>query len=78
MTSPSIDWKAVRTRLSDGRAELFDRFLENPTDMRLAREIRLLDDRMAECTERLERERKRRHATERPYSPVKEPRESLD
>ncbi len=60
MASPSIDWKAVRMELGVRRTELFDRFLKNPTDMHLAREIRLLDDRMAECDERLERERKRR------------------
>jgi hypothetical protein len=62
MASPSIDWKAVRAQLSARRTELFDRFLQNPADMRLVREIKLLDDRMAECNERLERlerERKR-------------------
>lgn len=59
MASPSIDWKAVRARLSVRRTELFDRFLQNPSDMRLVREIKLLDDQMAECVERLERERKR-------------------
>jgi hypothetical protein len=59
MAPTSVDWKAVRTQLSARRKELFDRFLKNPSNMHLAREIRLLDDRMAECNERLERERKR-------------------
>ncbi len=55
----SIDWKNVRKELAVRRMELFDRFVKNPADVRLASEIRLLDEKLLECTEHMEREGKR-------------------
>jgi hypothetical protein len=59
MVSTSIDWSAVRKNLASERAELYERFLRNPEDIRLAIEIKHLDDQMLDCSEHMEHERRR-------------------
>jgi hypothetical protein len=54
----AINWKSVRIELGAQRQELFKTFLKNPADIRLAKEIRLLDEQLLKCSERMERERK--------------------
>jgi len=36
------------------RKPLFTRYLKNPNDIRLAVELKHIDDQIAECTERME------------------------
>jgi hypothetical protein len=56
----AINWKSVRVELRAKREELFESFLKNPADIRLAKEIRLLDEQLLKCSEHMERERKPR------------------
>ena len=58
MLPPSTDWKRLRVELAARRSELFKRFVRNPADIRLAGEIRLLDDQILECSEHMESERR--------------------
>ena len=58
MLSTSVDWKAKRDQLKAKRDPLFERYLKTPNDTRLALEIKLLDDKVAECNEQLQKERK--------------------
>ena len=48
------DWKSKREELKAKRKPLFTRFLKNPNDVRLALELKHIDDQIAECTERME------------------------
>jgi len=59
MATSSIDWQSVRERLLDQRKELFDSLLRNPAKIRLAAEIRQLDDELQVCSEHIERDRRR-------------------
>jgi hypothetical protein len=51
MLATSVDWKKVRQELRARRAEAFDRFEKNPGNIRLAIEIKLLDDEILDCAE---------------------------
>ena len=51
MAGISIDWRNVRRELRDERKTLFERFVENPANVRLAEEIKQLDDRILQCRE---------------------------
>jgi len=53
----SVDWKKVREQLKAKRNELFHRFERSPGDIRLAIEIKILDDEMWDCSEHLQGER---------------------
>jgi hypothetical protein len=55
-TATSVDWQKVRQELKVRRTQLFDRLVKNPGDVCLAIEIKMLDDRILECAERLQRE----------------------
>jgi hypothetical protein len=57
MLATTVDWKKVRQELKAKRTEIFDRFVKNPADIRLAIEIRILDDEMVDCSKHLQRER---------------------
>jgi len=57
-SAKSVDWEKVRQELKTLRNERFERFVKNPGEIRLAIEIRMLDDEMWECSEHLKRERK--------------------
>jgi len=57
----AIDEKGKRDKLKAKRNLLFERFLKNPLDTRLALEIKIIDDQVAECTDQMERKRGRRN-----------------
>ena len=50
-TPASIDWKQVRKELSDERTKLFNRFVAEPANIRLAVTIRKSDEQILRCTE---------------------------
>ena len=47
-------WKRKREDLRNRRTPLFKRYQKSPCDLRLALEIRAIDDQIAECTQRIE------------------------
>jgi len=49
-----VNWKSRREDLKAKRKPLFARYLKNPNDIRMALELKHIDDRIAECTERME------------------------
>jgi hypothetical protein len=49
-------WKRKREDLHSRRTPLFKKFERNPGDLRLALEIKTIDDQIAECTQQMERE----------------------
>jgi hypothetical protein len=51
MADISIDWRSVRKELTEERARLFERFVEDPANICLAEEIKQLDDRILQCRE---------------------------
>jgi hypothetical protein len=57
MQTPAIDKKKIRDQLKTKRNLLFDEFSKNPVNARLAIEIRLIDDQVAELTEHLVQQR---------------------
>jgi hypothetical protein len=59
-------WKKKRDDLKTRRNSLFATYTKRPHDFHLAREIKALDDEIAECTQHMEKER---HA-ERAASPA--------
>jgi hypothetical protein len=60
VTAP-VDWKTKREELRAERDRLFERYLKRPNEIRLALEIKLLDDQVAECNEQRQRERRTRN-----------------
>lgn len=54
MVATSVDWKSKREELKAKRKPLFTRYVKNPTDIRMALELKHIDDQIAECTERME------------------------
>jgi hypothetical protein len=59
MTARAGVWKRKRQALQDKRTPLFKRYERSPNDLRLALEIKALDDQIAECTRQLARENER-------------------
>jgi len=57
-TAPVVDWQAVREKLAARRKELFEQLLQHPEEIRLAAEIRHLDDELVVCSDHLQRERR--------------------
>jgi hypothetical protein len=53
MLATPVDWKSKREELKAKREPLFKRYLKNAGDTRLALEIKLIDDQIAECTEHM-------------------------
>lgn len=49
MLEPTIEEKQKREDLKAERNQLFERYLKHPMDTRLAREIKLMDDQLAEA-----------------------------
>jgi hypothetical protein len=49
-------WKRKREDLKKRRTPLFKRYEKSPNDLRLALEIKMIDDQIAECTQQMERE----------------------
>jgi hypothetical protein len=56
MTARAGVWKRKREDLQNRRTPLFKRYERNPSDFRLALEIKTIDDRIAECAQQMERE----------------------
>lgn len=61
MQKPGIDEKKVRDQLKQERNLLVETYLKNPMQTHLAIEIKSIDDRIAELTEHLDRQKKSRH-----------------
>ena len=61
MQKPAVDKKKVRDQLKQERNLLVETYLKNPMQTRLAIEIKFIDDRVAELTEHLDRQKKSRH-----------------
>lgn len=57
MLSTAVNWKSKRDELRSKRRPLFKRYEESPADYRLALEIKLIDDQIAECTKQMVEER---------------------
>lgn len=59
MTQATLgEWKSKRDKLKAERDLLFERYLKRPHDIGMAREIKKMDDEIAECTDRLRQPRK--------------------
>ena len=61
MQETAIDAKKKREKLTAKRNLLFARFLENPSDTRLALEIKIIDDQVAECVKQMQQQREKRN-----------------
>ena len=51
-------WKKKRDDLKDKRNALFETYSKDPQNFHLAREIKALDDEIADCTQHVEQERR--------------------
>ncbi len=60
-------WKKKRDDLKTKRNSLFAAYTRDPQNISLAREIKALDDEIADCTQHVEQERR---AEQRAASPV--------
>jgi hypothetical protein len=60
-------WKKKRDDLKDKRNALFETYTKDPQNFHLAREIKALDDEIADCTQHVEQERR---AEQRAASPI--------
>jgi len=56
MTARAGVWKRKREDLKKRRTPLFKRYEKSPNDLRLALEIKVIDDQIAECTQQMELE----------------------
>jgi hypothetical protein len=54
MTARAGIWKRKREDLQNRRTPLFKRYEQSPNDLRLALEIKNIDDQIAECTQQIE------------------------
>ena len=52
-------WKRKREDLKNRRTALFKRYEKSPGELRLALEIKSIDDEIAECTQQIECENRR-------------------
>jgi hypothetical protein len=52
-------WKRKREDLKNRRTALFKRYEKSPGELRLALEIKSIDDEIAECTQQIECESRR-------------------
>ncbi len=60
-------WKKKRDDLKTKRNSLFSIYTKDPQNISLAREIKVLDDEIADCTQHVEQERR---AEQRAASPA--------
>jgi hypothetical protein len=51
-------WKKKRDDLKNKRNSLFETYTKDPQNFHLAREIKALDDEIADCTQHVEQERR--------------------
>ena len=59
MTARAGVWKRKREDLKKRRTALFKRYEKSPGELRLALEIKRIDDQIAECTQQIECENRR-------------------
>lgn len=59
MTALAGVWKRKREDLRNRRVPLFKRYQRNPNDLRLALEIKSIDDQIAECTQQMQLENRK-------------------
>jgi hypothetical protein len=67
MSAAAGVWKKKRDDLKDKRNALFETYTKDPQNFHLAREIKALDDEIADCTQHVEQERR---AEQRASSPI--------
>jgi len=67
MVATASVWKKKRDDLKSKRNSLFDTYTKDPQNFHLAREIKALDDEIADCTQHVEQERR---AEQRAASPA--------
>ena len=58
MLPVAITWKKKRDTLKSRRDSLFSAYTKDPHNFSLAREIKALDDEIADCTHHIEQERR--------------------
>lgn len=58
MSATAGVWKKKRDDLKTRRNSLFATYTKHPHDFHLAREIKALDDEIADCTQHMEQERR--------------------
>jgi hypothetical protein len=58
MLATLVDWKSKRDELKARRDPLFKEYLKSPNNTHLALEIKNIDDKIAECTERMQTPKK--------------------
>lgn len=68
MTARAGVWKRKRQDLKNRRTTLFKSFEKSPTDLRLALQIKTIDDQIAECTQQIERENGKLGPVQRAYA----------
>lgn len=61
MLKTATELEELHHELAKKRKELFESFVRHPEELHFAREIKLLDDRIVECNEKMSRERAHRH-----------------
>ena len=59
MTPVTTDWSRKRKDLSGQRESLFEEFRNNPGEVLIAVRLKVLDDKIAECTECMAEEQRR-------------------
>jgi hypothetical protein len=59
MTALAGVWNRKREDLRNRRVPLFKRYQRNPNDLRLALEIKSIDDQIAECTQQMQSENRK-------------------
>jgi hypothetical protein len=58
MVAVASAWKKKRDALKSKRDLLFETYENDPQNFHLAREIKEIDDEIADCTQRVEQERR--------------------
>ena len=61
-------WKRKRDDLMKRRLPLFKSYKKSPHEFRLALEIRILDDQIAECTQQIEQESRKLELVQKNYT----------
>jgi hypothetical protein len=67
MVAVASVWKKKRDGLKAKRNSLFETYSRDPENFHLAREIKAIDDEIADCTQQVEQERR---AEQRASSPA--------
>jgi hypothetical protein len=63
MLAIASSWKKKRDTLKTRRDSLFATYTKDPHNFHLAREIKALDDEIADCTQHVEQERRAEQRT---------------